>query len=123
MTEMYAKKLKKFIEEVKPKGVEVVVVHAFASETDAQISAKIDSFGLKAPILVDREKRELCGLIGVTATPAFFIVDKEGRLRYRGAFDNQPTDDAEPYLRPALAAVLAGKQPGKAETHTFGCGI
>ena len=54
-----------------------------------------------------------------------FVVDAEGRLRYRGAPDadyNDPTQNAE-WLRGALDAVLAGSDPEPAETDPVGCSI
>jgi hypothetical protein len=54
-----------------------------------------------------------------------FVVDAEGRLRYRGAPDadyKDPAQNAE-WLRDALDAVLEGRAPDPAETDPVGCSI
>ena len=51
-------------------------------------------------------------------TPDVFVIDGEGRLRYRGAPDadhNDPSLNAA-WLREALDALLAGEEPARAET-------
>ena len=58
-------------------------------------------------------------------TPEVFVLDAGHRLVYRGApdSDHRDPDGAEPYLRPALAAALAGARPEVQETPTVGCTI
>jgi hypothetical protein len=54
-----------------------------------------------------------------------FVLDAERRLRYRGAPDSD-YDDPEAgaaWLREALDAVLAGREPPRAETKPVGCSI
>ena len=58
-------------------------------------------------------------------TPDLFVLDAGGVLRYRGAPD---ADHDEPalragWLRGALDAVLAGREPDPAETTPVGCSI
>ena len=58
-------------------------------------------------------------------TPDVFVVDREGRIAYRGAPDadhRDPSLDAA-WLRRALDALLAGKHPDQAETEPVGCSI
>ena len=62
---------------------------------------------------------------GALVTPHAFVLDKEGKLAYRGAIDD--SQDASKVtkhsLRNAVDAVLAGKKPAEPETKQFGCGI
>ncbi len=63
---------------------------------------------------------------GATATPNFFVLDKERKIRYMGAMDNNVMDEAKAtkhYLRDAVDALLAGKAPAVDETKAIGCGI
>ncbi len=58
-------------------------------------------------------------------TPDVFVLDADGRLRYRGAPDADYNDPAQQatWLRDALDAVLAGRDPERAETKPVGCSI
>jgi len=62
---------------------------------------------------------------GAVATPQFFVLDKERKIRYTGALDDSQREDAvkEHYLKDAVDAVLAGKTPTTEETKARGCGI
>jgi peroxiredoxin len=58
-------------------------------------------------------------------TPDVFVLDSERRLRYRGAPDadyDDPSQNAA-WLRDALDAVLAGREPDQSETRPVGCSI
>ena len=62
---------------------------------------------------------------GAKVTPDVFVLDAEGRLRYRGAPDGDYDDPGEraQWLRDALDAVLAGDEPARSETKPVGCSI
>jgi len=64
---------------------------------------------------------------GAVATPTFFVLDKDRKIRYIGSLDDNINDESKVtkrYLRDAVDAVLAGKQVEIDETHaTPGCGI
>jgi peroxiredoxin len=62
---------------------------------------------------------------GATVTPHAFVLDRDRRLRYEGAIDDSrnPTRIQHAYLRDALDALLAGKEPPETSTKEFGCGI
>ena len=79
--------------------------------------------GWPAPYLRD-ETQEVARAYGAVKTPDVFVVD-EGRVRYRGAPDadyEDPSHDAA-WLRGALDAVLAGRDPEPAETDPVGCSV
>ncbi len=58
-------------------------------------------------------------------TPDVFVLDGEGRLRYRGAPDSDYDDPGAhaAWLRDALDAILDGEEPSRAETKPVGCSI
>ncbi len=62
---------------------------------------------------------------GAKTTPDVFVIDSGGRLAYRGAPDGDydaPAENAQ-WLRAALDAVLAGREPDRPETKPVGCSI
>jgi peroxiredoxin len=76
------------------------------------------------PFLRD-ESQEAAHAYQAARTPEVFLFDADHRLVYHGAPDsshNEP-DSAEPYLRQAVDAVLAGQAPPVAETPAVGCTV
>jgi peroxiredoxin len=80
--------------------------------------------GWPAPYLRD-ESQEVARDYGAQTTPDLFVVDSDGRLRYRGAPDSDHGDPAQgaAWLRGALDAVLEGREPDPAETEPVGCSV
>ena len=76
------------------------------------------------PYLHD-EGQEVAHAYGAKVTPDIFVLDGEGRLRYRGAPDSDYADQSQnaAWLRAALDAVLAGADPQPSETEPVGCSI
>lgn len=76
------------------------------------------------PYLHD-ESQDTARAFGAKTTPDVFVVDYEGRLRYRGAPDSDYSDPAQDaaWLRSALDATLAGSDADPAETEPVGCSI
>jgi peroxiredoxin len=69
--------------------------------------------------------QEVAREYGAKVTPDVFVLDAEGRLRYRGAPDadyDKPGERAE-WLREALDAVLHGSILERPETKPVGCSI
>jgi cytochrome oxidase Cu insertion factor (SCO1/SenC/PrrC family) len=63
---------------------------------------------------------------GAVATPVFFVLDKERKIRYTGLLDDNIADESKVtkrYVRDAVDAVLAGKPVEVEETRATGCGI
>jgi peroxiredoxin len=63
---------------------------------------------------------------GAVATPVFFVIDKERKIRYTGLLDDNIGDEAKVskrYVRDAIDALLAGKSVEVEETRATGCGI
>jgi peroxiredoxin len=76
------------------------------------------------PYLRD-ESQEAAHAFGAKTTPDVFLLDGDGRLRYRGAPDadhGDPSLDAA-WLRAALDAVLEDRDPDPAETRPVGCSV
>ena len=62
---------------------------------------------------------------GATVTPHVFLLDKNRRVAYMGAIDDnmKPDDVKTSYLRNAIDALLGGKNPPEQTTKQFGCSI
>ncbi|MFY7952198.1 MAG: redoxin domain-containing protein [Armatimonadaceae bacterium] len=119
-TWLYEKKIGDLIRDYKAKGVEVVAIHSSFTETDTEIRGQMDSRNLPIPILDDKKTQALRAYMGAVSTPTFFIIDKEGVLRYRGSFDSRPSGDSTPYVRQALDAIIDKRQIAVTQTRAFG---
>jgi peroxiredoxin len=68
---------------------------------------------------------------GATNTPHLFVIDRDGRLVYRGAIDNSPDgEQGAPqggklveYVAAALADLAAGRPVEHADTKPYGCSV
>jgi Redoxin len=80
--------------------------------------------GWPHPFLFDADQ-SVARKFGAERTPDVFVFDSELRLRYRGAPDSDYEDEGQnaAWLRDALDAVLAGREPEPAETEPVGCTI
>lgn len=107
------------------RGVQFFMVD---SEVRASIERDAEEARRRAytfPILVDRGAR-LADAVGAEYAAYAVIVDRSGRLRYRGGVDSDKDHlhaDATPYLRDALDDLLAGRDPRVANAKTLGCAL
>ena len=63
---------------------------------------------------------------GAKTTPSFFVVNRDGKLAYEGAMDDQVfADDAagREHVKSALEDLIAGRPVQRAETQPQGCAI
>jgi peroxiredoxin len=94
-------------------------------DTTAKIRERIKEKGYNFPYGRD-DTQKVGREYGAAATPTFFVLDKERKIRYIGAMDDSINDEAQvtkKYLRGAVDAVLAGKTVEVEETRATGCGI
>lgn len=78
------------------------------------------------PIVLLDGEQSVADLYGAVTTPHFFVVDRQGMLRYSGAYDDvsfRQRDATRSYLDQAVAALLAERQPDPAETTPYGCAL
>jgi len=69
--------------------------------------------------------QEIAKKFGATITPEFFVLNKERKVVYMGAFDDKspPADAAIQHLETAVKAALAGSPTEESETNARGCRI
>src|SRR5207302_8204699 len=68
--------------------------------------------GFPYPYLYD-ESQNIGRALGASVTPEFFVLNKDRKIAYMGAFDDDidETKVKEKYLEPALDAILKGQAP------------
>jgi len=63
---------------------------------------------------------------GAKTTPSFFVVNRDGKLAYEGAMDDQvfaDQDQGREYVKAALDDLVAGRRVQKTETQPQGCAV
>ena len=125
----YSPTLNRLAKEFDAGRARVVGVCVDPDLSDADLTAHARDFGLKFPVTRDRNGA-LAAKLGATVTPEAFVVDSEGRVRYRGRIDDQFAGrrkaNANPEtheLRDAVAAVLAGRDVPVKQVEAVGCPI
>ena len=112
------------------KGVGVILINAndpakHDEDGFAEMQARAKTRGLQVPYVVD-ETSGVARAFGASVTPEAFLFDKNGKLAYHGAIDDNHKDPAKVqkrYLKDALDAVVAGRPIGAPESKSIGCGI
>lgn len=60
---------------------------------------------------------------GANRTPECFLFDKDGKLVYHGAIDDNPEGGTVPYLTTAVAKMIKGQKVDPEKTRSVGCTI
>lgn len=95
-----------------------------ANETLDEIKSVATVRGLDL-ILLDSDQA-VANMFGAVTTPHVYIIDREGVLRYQGAFDDVKFRQPEPtinYLELAVEALLDGKTPELDSVDPYGCTV
>ena len=126
----FAREIARICAGYKSQGVGCDLVYVDPSISDVQARQHAQEYGHgDYPKIVDR-RHQLVKATGVTVTPEVAVVDRTGKVVYRGRIDDsfaalgqprRPVKDAD--LRNALDAVVAGKPVEKPETKALGCFI
>ncbi len=123
----YAPEIEKIRAEYEDSGVKMTLVHADPSLSVEDAARHAEEYALKAPIVIDRT-HQLAAATGARVTPEAFVIDRSGRIRYRGRIDDQFAGYGERRaqaqshdLREALTAVLEGREVKCPVTVAIGC--
>jgi thiol-disulfide isomerase/thioredoxin len=97
---------------------------AYPEETMEKMKARATSKGYPFPYLKDTDSA-VAANYGARVTPHVFIVDKAGKVRYRGYVDDSAKVEERKHLgvTEALDAMLAGGAVKTQSTKAFGCSI
>ena len=92
-------------------------------ENQAKVAERV---GYKFPVLYD-ESQDMARAFTAACTPDFFLFAADGRLAYRGQFDDARPGNEVPVtgasLRAAVDSVLAGNAPSNDQLPSRGCSI
>ena len=108
-----------------PKGVVVLGVDSNTTNTPADIKKYALEKGKNYPILKDQDNK-YADAVGAKTTPEVYVIDKNGKLVYHGAFDDRAQPDKKgktQYVENAVKAVLDGKSADPKEVKSWGCSI
>ena len=135
----YEERMKKIVEDFKPKGVAVVAISPNDPKSvrldelgytdlgdsfdDMKVRAKDAAFNF--PYLYDGDTEAVSRAYGPATTPHAFVFDAQRKLRYIGRIDDSERESLVKVqdVRAALDGVLAGRGPEVAQTKAFGCSI
>jgi thioredoxin-related protein len=112
------------------KGIGMVIVNSNAAQRDeddsyAAMKEYAQKQGYRVPYVAD-DKSELADAFGALRTPEVFLFDGSGKLVYKGAMEDNPSNPSESkqmFLQQAVDNMLAGKPIDPNTTRSVGCGI
>jgi hypothetical protein len=123
----YAPEIQRLQEEFAAEGVRFSLVFANPRDTRDAIHEHMKAFGYRIDVVQD-PRHDLVRRTGATVTPEAAIVDRHGRLVYRGRIDDRYVDvgidrqrATSHDLQDAIAATLAGRPVAKPITRAVGC--
>ncbi len=106
--------------------VAVVAINVNTSDADKldKMVERAKTKGFNFPYAYD-ESQKIGRDLGATRTPEFFVINKERKIAYMGAMDDnqKPSAVKKKYLEEAIDALLAGKPVPTEETRPVGCGV
>lgn len=122
----YERRLIRFVDDYRDKGVEFVAISVSRQASDQlpQMKSRASDSGFNFPYLIDPSQK-IAKAYGATCTPHIFVLDQQRRIAYMGKIDDHLDESkvTERFLRDAVDALLAGKQPEVTETRQVGCDI
>jgi thiol-disulfide isomerase/thioredoxin len=99
---------------------------AYPDDSPARMKDEAAEAGYVFPYLYD-ESQAVAQAFDARCTPDLFIFDAQGRLAYRGQFDDARPKNEAPVTgkdaRAAVTALLAGKKPDEKQIASIGCNI
>lgn len=110
------------------KGVVWLAINSNHNESPELDKPNIEKYGLPYPVLSDRDGK-VGKLYGATNTPHMFVLDKDHKIAYQGAIDDDPRGaklaegEALNYVDQALTELFAGEEISVPETRAYGCTV
>jgi len=101
-------------------------IDAYPDDGPDGLASQARRAGFAFPYLVDDEQRAAAAFRAM-CTPDLFLYDADGRLAYRGAFDDSTPRNGQPVsgelLRQALDLVLRGEPVPEPHRPSMGCSL
>jgi peroxiredoxin len=106
----------------KPTAIVAINVNTVEEDRLPKMKERAESKAFPYPYLYDQTQK-IAKAYGAIYTPEFFVLDKDRKVAYMGAFDDniESTKVKRQYLKPAIEAVLKGEKPNPAKTNAAGC--
>lgn len=126
LVRLYAARLQKLADELKPMGVVVIGVNSNRQDSPSEIEAFATQFDIRFPLLRDPQNR-LADTLKAERTPEVFVLGPKRDIVYHGRIDDQygvgysRKEATHEYLRDAISAALAGGVPESAHEPAEGC--
>ena len=122
----YEDRFNKLAEKYRDKKVRFVAISVSDSPVDSleNMIKRAKDKGYKFDYLQDLSQ-DTARAYGAIVTPHLFVLDKDRKIAYMGAFDDSmnPAEVKKHYVQDAVDALLAGKRLEIKESLQFGCGI
>lgn len=120
----YNERMNALYQDYAPKGVKFIAINANRTEPASAVMEHARAHNFQFAVYKD-ENNVVADKFGATVTPETYVIDSTGAIRYHGSIDDSQEISrvTTQRLRLALDAVLAGKEPAKAESKAFGCTI
>lgn len=124
VTFRYKQRLRQIQQEYEPKRFTFIGIRCGQREKPDEPLDLAEARYLTMPFL-DDASGTMMKTFRVQQSLTFALIDKEGRLRYRGGFDNSVDEKrvTKHYLRNALRALAAGNRVPAKEGPAIGCAI
>jgi peroxiredoxin len=135
----YEGRIKQIVDDYKSKGVALVAISpndpksvrldelgwTDLSDTLEEMKLRAEERQFNFPYLYDGDSATVSRAYGPAVTPHVFVFDPARNLRYAGAIDDSERIQhvQKHYLRDALDALLAGREPPLAQTKVVGCSV
>ena len=111
-------------------GIGMIIINSNEAQRDNDDSRKAmkeyaNTQGYKVPYVIDKNS-VLADAFGATRTPEVFLFDGNGKLVYKGAMEDNPSNPSESkeiFLKAAIDNMVAGKPINPASTKSIGCSI
>jgi len=123
----YEDRIIALVKEFRERGVQFVAVSSSRMEADSFEAMKKRAAEKNYPFPYLHDATQQVGKsYGASVTPEVFVLKADRTVGYLGAIDDNWNDESavgRRYLRDAIEALLAGKEPVRFETRPVGCGI
>jgi peroxiredoxin len=122
----YEDRLVEFTKAYKDKSVRVVGIAVSTMDQDKIPGIKEYTKDHGSNYVYGYDESQAVGkAYGAVVTPQFFVLDKDRKIAYTGALDDNQNESkvTKHYLADAVDAVLKGEKPAVTETRARGCGI
>ena len=123
---VYENRLMRLAVDNAKRKVQVVAISVSLSDADTLEAMEKRATEKKYPFdYLHDPSQKVAKDYGALATPTVFLLNEKRQIAYMGKIDDSPDPDdvTEHFLRDAIDAVLAGREPEVQETKAVGCPV